>query len=134
MTDQQRAATAQPKLVYRFSAGHGEGDKSMKRLLGGKGANLDEMSAIGLPVPPGYTIPTEACHFYTDHDGAWHDVLDEAVRGSTHHIETLIGKRFGDSDNPLLVSVRSGAAVSIGPMPSPRRPISSPSARTTSRR
>ncbi len=113
MTDQQAPTTTDTKFVYRFGDGTGEGRKSMKALLGGKGANLNEMSRIGLPVPPGYTISTEACHYYNDHSGAWPDGLDAQVRDGVRHIEQTMGQQLGDPDNPLLISVRSGAAVSM---------------------
>ena len=99
--------------VYRFGAGRAEGNKGMKALLGGKGANLAEMSAIGLPVPPGFTITTEACRHYVEHGQAWPDGLEAEVRGGLRHVEEILGKALGDPQNPLLVSVRSGAAVSM---------------------
>ncbi|MDX1547916.1 MAG: PEP/pyruvate-binding domain-containing protein, partial [Rhodothermales bacterium] len=99
--------------VYRFGAGRAEGNKGMKALLGGKGANLAEMSAIGLPVPPGFTITTEACRHYVEHGQAWPDGLEAEVRGGLRHVEAILGKTLGDPQNPLLVSVRSGAAVSM---------------------
>ena len=99
--------------VFRFGNGTAEGDRTMKPLLGGKGANLAEMSSIGLPVPPGFTITTEACAHYADHDGAWPDGLDAEIRDGIRHLEEAMGRRFGDPQHPLLVSVRSGAAVSM---------------------
>ncbi len=105
--------TTETKYVYRFGAGDAEGSKQMKARLGGKGANLSEMSAVGLPVPPGYTITTEVCQHYVDHGGNWPAGLDDTVRNGIQHIESIIDQRFGDSSNPLLVSVRSGAAVSM---------------------
>ncbi|WP_438318057.1 pyruvate, phosphate dikinase [Candidatus Caldatribacterium sp. SIUC1] len=97
------------KYVYFF----GEGDASMKLLLGGKGANLAEMTRIGLPVPPGFTITTEACsHFYRNNQ-AWPEGLEEEVKKSLKALEEKTGKKFGDPDNPLLVSVRSGAPASM---------------------
>ena len=101
------------KYVYRFGGGQAEGNKDMRDLLGGKGANLAEMSAIGLPVPPGFTITTEACAYYHEHGGKWPEGLEEQVREGVRHIEQLMGARFGDPENPLLVSVRSGAAISM---------------------
>jgi len=101
------------KYVYRFGGGQAEGNKDMRDLLGGKGANLAEMSAIGLPVPPGFTITTEACAYYHEHGGKWPEGLEEQVREGIRHIEQLMGARFGDPENPLLVSVRSGAAISM---------------------
>ncbi|WP_243664890.1 pyruvate, phosphate dikinase, partial [Rhodothermus marinus] len=101
------------KYVYRFGGGQAEGNKDMRDLLGGKGANLAEMSAIGLPVPPGFTITTEACAYYHEHGDKWPEGLEEQVREGVRHIEQLMGARFGDPENPLLVSVRSGAAISM---------------------
>ncbi len=101
------------KYVYRFGGGQAEGNKDMRDLLGGKGANLAEMSAIGLPVPPGFTITTEACAYYHEHGGRWPEGLEEQVREGVRYIEQLMGARFGDPENPLLVSVRSGAAISM---------------------
>ena len=105
--------SATTKYVYRFGDGEAEGGKQMKAQLGGKGANLSEMSAIGLPVPPGFTLSTEACQYYNDHDGAWPDGLEDTVRAGIQHIASIMDQRFGDPENPLLVSVRSGAAVSM---------------------
>ncbi|WP_022835234.1 pyruvate, phosphate dikinase [Salisaeta longa] len=100
-------------FVYRFGDGSAEGSKEMKALLGGKGANLNEMSALGLPVPPGFTITTEACHYYNDHDGDWPRGMQDEVEGGIAHLETLMDRTLGDAEAPLLVSVRSGAAVSM---------------------
>ncbi|RMH63807.1 MAG: pyruvate, phosphate dikinase [Bacteroidetes bacterium] len=104
---------AEHKYVYRFGNGTAEGDKSMKALLGGKGANLAEMSSIGLPVPPGFTITTEACKSYYDNERTWPAGLEEQVAEGVRHLEEAMGARLGDADNPLLVSVRSGAAISM---------------------
>ena len=111
MTDM--AAQTLTQMVYKFGGSATEGDKSMKAHLGGKGANLAEMSSIGLPVPPGFTISTETCKFYSENEGQWPAELDEQVREGISHIESEMGAQFGDSENPLLVSVRSGAAVSM---------------------
>jgi len=100
-------------FVYRFGPGVADGDKGMKALLGGKGSNLAEMSSIGLPVPPGFTITTEVCKTYNEAGGEWPDGLEEEVRAGIRHVEEAMGLSFGDSSNPLLVSVRSGAAVSM---------------------
>ena len=101
------------KWVYRFGGGSAEGRADMRDLLGGKGANLAEMSALGLPVPPGFTITTELCtHFYANgktYPGDLQAQVEEALR----HIESTVGARFGDPKEPLLVSVRSGARVSM---------------------
>jgi len=96
------------KFVYDFS----EGNKEMRALLGGKGANLAEMTVIGLPVPPGFTITTEVCNYYSDKN-AYPDGLDAQVETALQHLEQNTGKRFGDSGDPLLVSVRSGARASM---------------------
>jgi pyruvate,orthophosphate dikinase len=101
------------QLVYRFGGTTVEGDGSMKDLLGGKGAGLAEMSKLGLPVPPGFTITTQACvHFFKD-DETWPETLWAQTIEGVKHIEGLTGKTFGDPDNPLLVSVRSGAPASM---------------------
>lgn len=96
------------KFVYRFS----EGTKEMKDLLGGKGSGLAEMSNQGLPVPPGFTITTEACRAYMD-AGEIPESLMESVAEYLGELEESTGKRLGDSEDPLLVSVRSGAAASM---------------------
>ena len=96
------------KYVYDFS----EGDKSMKDLLGGKGANLAEMTKLGLPVPPGFTITTEACRVYL-HDGAAPESLDTEVTVALRKVEEEMGRKLGDPKDPLLVSVRSGAKFSM---------------------
>ncbi len=99
--------------VYTFGNGKGEGDASQKDLLGGKGANLAEMSKAGLPVPPGFTIPTSVCTYFYEHEQAYPDALENAVAQGIANIETIVGANFGDVQNPLLVSVRSGARVSM---------------------
>jgi pyruvate,orthophosphate dikinase len=96
------------KFVYDFS----EGNKDMKALLGGKGANLAEMVGIGLPVPPGFTVTTEVCNFYSV-NRAYPDTLVEQVDAALAHIEAETGKTFGDAADPLLLSVRSGARASM---------------------
>ncbi|GAB4571725.1 MAG: pyruvate, phosphate dikinase [Rhodothalassiaceae bacterium] len=101
------------KWVYSFGGGTSEGHRDMKDLLGGKGANLAEMASIGLPVPPGFTITTEVCAHFTAHDGAYPEGLEAEVEAALSRVESLVGARFGDADNPLLVSVRSGARVSM---------------------
>jgi len=85
----------------------------MRNLLGGKGAGLAEMSNLGLPVPPGFTITTEVCSYFYAHDKTYPDELREEVERALAEIERSFGARFGDPDNPLLVSVRSGARVSM---------------------
>jgi pyruvate,orthophosphate dikinase len=99
--------------VFVFGNGKADGDKSMKALLGGKGANLAEMSATGLPVPPGFTISTESCAWYSAQGHVWPEGLEDEVRDGIGFVEQAMGARFGDPENPLLVSVRSGAAVSM---------------------
>ena len=101
------------KWVYGFGNGAAEGDASMKNLLGGKGANLAEMSNLGLPVPPGFTIPTEVCTWYYDHDKTYPADLAAQVEAALAEVGRLTGRAFGDKVNPLLVSVRSGARVSM---------------------
>ena len=99
--------------VYSFGAGHNEGRADMRNLLGGKGANLAEMASIGLPVPPGFTITTEVCTAYYDNGQKYPDDLAQQVRAALALIEEAVGNRFGDHHRPLLVSVRSGARVSM---------------------
>ena len=99
--------------VYRFGGGVSDGAGLSKELLGGKGANLDGMASIGLPVPPGFTISTEMCTRYLDEGEAFPDSLRTEVAMGLAHIEGVTGKAFGDAANPLLVSVRSGARVSM---------------------
>ncbi len=101
------------KYVYFFGAGRTEGNRDQKNLLGGKGANLAEMSLLGLPVPPGFTISTEACDAFNKSGKAWPEGLEAEVREKLAELEQATGKRLGDPDNPLLVSVRSGAAASM---------------------
>jgi len=98
--------------VFLFSEKGADGSRSDKELLGGKGANLAEMSRIGLPVPPGFTITTECCRTFTQ-TGKWPDGLEADVENGLKHIESMLGNGFGDPQEPLLVSVRSGAAVSM---------------------
>ncbi|RZJ02626.1 MAG: pyruvate, phosphate dikinase [Brevundimonas sp.] len=99
--------------VYGFGGGSADGDASMKNLLGGKGANLAEMSSLGLPVPPGFTITTEACVHYYSNGQTYPDALAAQVAAGLKQVETVVGKTFGDAANPLLVSVRSGARASM---------------------
>ena len=99
------------KQVYFFGGGKGEGSAKMKNLLGGKGANLAEMANLGVSVPPGFTITTEVCTYYYQHKGNYPKGLKEKVQQAIAKIEKLMGKKFGDPDNPLLVSVRSALAV-----------------------
>jgi pyruvate,orthophosphate dikinase len=99
--------------VYRFGGGVTDGEAGNKDLLGGKGANLAEMASIGLPVPPGFTIATPACALYYEHGDAFREALSAEVAEGLAHIERVTGRRFGDAADPLLVSVRSGARVSM---------------------
>jgi pyruvate,orthophosphate dikinase len=101
------------KWVYRFGDGAAEGHANMRNLLGGKGAGLAEMSNLGLPVPPGFTITTEVCTYFYEHSKSYPaDLRDQVVEGLST-LERSLGARFGDAANPLLVSVRSGARVSM---------------------
>ncbi|WP_316348993.1 pyruvate, phosphate dikinase [Desulfuromonas acetoxidans] len=101
------------KYVYFFGDGNAEGTGSMKNLLGGKGANLAEMTSIGLPVPAGFTITTEVCTEFYKNDRNYPAELKGQVDAQLQQVEQLMGKKFGDSENPLLVSVRSGARASM---------------------
>jgi pyruvate,orthophosphate dikinase len=101
------------KSVFFFSAGETEGHAGMKNILGGKGANLAEMTSLGLPVPPGFTISTEVCTHYYEGGGRLPDWLKPSVEQALKKVESKTGKKFGDPSNPLLVSVRSGARASM---------------------
>ena len=101
------------KWIYTFGDGKAEGEAGMKNLLGGKGANLAEMSNLGLPVPPGFTITTEVCTWYYDNGKSFPPELDGQARAALAEMARLTGKVFGDPANPLLVSVRSGARASM---------------------
>ena len=101
------------KWVYKFGSGAAEGGAGMRNLLGGKGANLAEMSSLGLPVPPGFTITTDVCTHYYGNDQAYPEALREEVATALANVEAAVGAKFGDPQNPLLVSVRSGARVSM---------------------
>jgi pyruvate,orthophosphate dikinase len=101
------------KYVYFFGSGKAEGRADMKELLGGKGANLAEMTNIGLPVPAGFTITTEVCTYFYEHDRAYPPELQAAVVDAMRKTESAMGARFDDAKNPLLVSCRSGARVSM---------------------
>src|SRR5688572_29675796 len=106
-----RAARAM-KLVFSFGEGKAEGDPMRRDLLGGKGAGLAEMTSLGLPVPPGFTISTDACRSFSS-TGKMPDVLSTAVDDALALLEKRLGARFGDPSSPLLVSVRSGARASM---------------------
>ena len=99
--------------VYGFGGGSADGGASLRDLLGGKGANLAEMSALGLPVPPGFTITTALCTHYYDNDETYPDELKGQVAAALAKVEATVGAKFGDTENPLLVSVRSGARASM---------------------
>jgi pyruvate,orthophosphate dikinase len=101
------------KYIYGFAGGRAEGRADMKKLLGGKGANLAEMTNLGIPVPPGFTITTDACLKFYELGQRWPDGLAQELAQKLKWFEGLAQKGFGDSKNPLLVSVRSGAAVSM---------------------
>lgn len=101
------------QMVYFFGDGQAEGDPSRKDILGGKGASLAAMSAAGLPVPPGFTISIACCRHYHDHGGQWPDGLEALVRACMARLERATGRKFGADKEPLLVSVRSGAAQSM---------------------
>jgi pyruvate, orthophosphate dikinase len=101
------------KWVYTFGDGKAEGKAGLRDLLGGKGANLAEMANLGLPVPPGFTIPTSVCTYFYAHDKTYPKELKAQVGKALDHVGRLTGKVFGDSKNPLLVSVRSGARASM---------------------
>src|SRR5512136_2176314 len=104
------------KYVYSFGGGKADGNESMKNLLGGKGANLAEMAGhkdLRLPVPPGFTITTEVCTYYYEHKRTYPAGLKETVQKALNTVENLMGRKFGDVQNPLLVSVRSGARKSM---------------------
>ena len=103
----------QPKYVYFFGAGEGEGDATMRLHLGGKGANLAEMTNLGVPVPPGFTISTEVCKLYYENEKQYPDGLDAQIDENLQKVEAAMNAKFGDAENPLLLSVRSGAAVSM---------------------
>lgn len=103
----------QEKMVYFFGNGVSEGDASMRNLLGGKGANLAEMVSLGIPVPAGFTITTEVCTAYYDNDKTWPANLEPQVKEAIAKVEQAMGGKFGDPENPLLLSVRSGARVSM---------------------
>jgi pyruvate,orthophosphate dikinase len=101
------------KLVYKFGINKSEGNSQMKDSLGGKGANLAEIANLGIAVPPGFTLTTEVCKAYYNNDKKLPENLESQVNEALHNIEQFLGRKFGDSKNPLLVSVRSGAKFSM---------------------
>ena len=102
-----------PEFVFYFGDGAADGNREMGELLGGKGANLAEMCNLGLPVPPGFTVSTEVCGWYYDHSLSYPPGLEAEVREALNRVEASLGKRFGDAEDPLLLSVRSGARTSM---------------------
>jgi pyruvate,orthophosphate dikinase len=112
-TNTQTKAALAEKLVYSFAGGAADGKGSMRELLGGKGANLAEMCALGLPVPPGFTITTEVCVDYYTHKKQVNPALEAQVKAALLQVEKHVGAVFGDAKNPLLLSVRSGARASM---------------------
>ena len=108
-SEQKKAITEQKKFIYSFK----EGSKDLKNLLGGKGANLGEMTNLGLNIPPGFTITTEACLLYFDKPKEVMKEIEPGVREHLKALEEKTKKKFGDKKNPLLVSVRSGAPMSM---------------------
>jgi len=109
----QKQTNLPQKFVYFFSANSTDGDAKLKNLLGGKGANLAEMTSLGLPVPPGFTISTEICTAFYEAGEKLPEEVTSVVLENLKRVETELGKKFGDNKNPLLVSVRSGARVSM---------------------
>lgn len=109
----QMETTTMTKWIYAFGNGKADGKKDMKDLLGGKGANLAEMASLGLPVPPGFTISTEVCTYFYNHERTYPSDLKKTVEQNVQLIEKTIGATFGSNENPLLVSVRSGARASM---------------------
>ncbi|MAV69434.1 MAG: pyruvate, phosphate dikinase [Candidatus Marinimicrobia bacterium] len=101
------------KYIYSFGDGVADGRSDMKNLLGGKGANLAEMNILGIPVPPGFTLTTEVCTEYYNNNKSFPDELAQELKQSLSNVELIMGKNFGDPDNPLLLSVRSGARQSM---------------------
>src|SRR3990167_11391424 len=99
--------------IYTFGGGKAEGRADMKGLLGGKGANLPEMTNLGIPVPPGFTITTKVCDAYYKNNQQYPKGLTEEIEQNLFRLEKLMGEKLGDPNNPLLVSVRSGAAASM---------------------
>ncbi len=107
------ADSLHPSWVYEFGGGQVDGDASMRNLLGGKGANLAEMAKLNLPVPPGFTISTEVCSYYYQNNHTVPESLNRQILEALKSLEKKTGKYFGDSENPLLVSVRSGSRASM---------------------
>src|ERR1700724_3317898 len=111
-TQEEQSSAKRVKYVYSFGGGKADGNGKMKDQLGGKGAGLAEMTNAGLPVPPGFTIQTDACREYMRHEGVSQEV-DREMEDALARLEELQGQKLGKGDNPLLVSVRSGAKFSM---------------------
>ena len=109
----KKAARKSKQHVYFFGGGKADGNGSQKNLLGGKGANLAEMGLIGIPVPAGFTITTEVCNYYYDNGKKYPKTLNAEIEANIAKVEKAMGKKFGDLENPLLLSVRSGARESM---------------------
>ena len=101
------------KYIYSFGGGSADGETTMKNELGGKGANLAEMAGLGIPVPAGYTITTDVCTYFYDHDRSYPESLQAEAQAALTKVEDIMGATFGDPDNPLLLSIRSGARQSM---------------------
>ena len=112
VTQDWQPSTKTKTYVYFFGGGKADGNGKMKDVLGGKGAGLAEMTHAGLPVPPGFTIQTEVCREYTQHNGVSKEV-DRQIQVALQQLEQLQGQKLGQGDNPLLVSIRSGAKFSM---------------------
>ncbi len=104
---------SEKKYIYFFGAGKAEGNAGMKEYLGGKGANIAEMTNLGIPVPPGFTISAKVCDAFYKNNNSYPEGLKDEVENNLKHLEELTGRKLGDSKDPLLVSVRSGAAISM---------------------
>ena len=107
------SGTKKQKYVYKFGNKKADGNGKMKELLGGKGANLAEMTRIGLPVPPGFTISTDVCTYFYDHKRSYPKELQAQMEDGVRNMERVLKKKFGDENRPLLVAVRSGARDSM---------------------
>src|SRR5689334_13564673 len=112
-TAQKTKASDMAKWVYTFGDGAAEGAADLRNLLGGKGANLAEMANLGLPVPPGFTISTEVCTYFYANNKSYPPDLEAAVNTALDHVARITKRKFGDANDPLLVSVRSGARASM---------------------
>jgi len=113
MNKTEHSLATEPRWVFTFGAGHADGSASDRNLLGGKGAYLAEMSRLGLPVPPGFTISAEVCSVYYELGRRLPDELKPMVSAALDAVGKIAGAKFGDVENPLLVSVRSGSRASM---------------------